>query len=114
MHNPNRLAFTIKLPMPSDSQPSVPLGVRHPKTFVEVGTYLHHLLVIEIAHGSNPFLLRFKNKPSALVRTFKTQYTAYAQGIHPFGVPLGPGQTPREYWCIFEGTEDGGVLAVSV
>jgi hypothetical protein len=82
--------------------------------FLEVGKYLHHLLVNEITHGCNPHLKIWKDKGSAFVKAYQTQFRAFAQGTYPFSVPLGPNQTPLEWWEAFEDTTEGGVLAVHI
>ncbi|KAF4617260.1 hypothetical protein D9613_005661 [Agrocybe pediades] len=110
--NPNPLSFKITLPARNDeSKPKVPPGIRSPKTFLEVGTYLHTLLVNEFEHGFDAHLAQFKNKASALIKAYQAQFTAYAQGTYPFNVPLGPGQTPLQWWAAFENTANGGILA---
>lgn len=113
LHNPNRLAFTITLPGTDNVKDKVPAGIRSPKTFIQVGEYLYYLLINEIKHGDDPFLRKFTSRPTALTNTFKMQFTAWAQGSYPFAIGLGPGQTPLQYWRVYEGSEDAGVLAVS-
>ncbi|TEB22252.1 hypothetical protein FA13DRAFT_1799116 [Coprinellus micaceus] len=111
LRNPNRLAFTLRLPASENPKNHVPPGIPSPNVFKEVGKYLYYLLVNEITHGSNSFLQQFTSKPAALTKMFKTQFTAWAQGTYPFSIGLGPGQSPRDYWRTYEGTADGGVLA---
>ncbi|KAF5328452.1 hypothetical protein D9611_015136 [Ephemerocybe angulata] len=111
LRQPNALAFTIQLPAAKDAPATVPPGIANPRTFSEVGKYLHHLLVIEVNHGSDDFLRQWKDKPATLIKLFKAQFTAYAQRTFPFALGLGPGQTPLEYWSTFEGSANGGILA---
>ena len=109
--NPNPLALNITLP--AKVPPKVPQGIHNPQTFLQVGKYLHILLVAEINHGTDPFLAQWKNKPKAFTRAYQTQFVAYAQGAYLFTTPLAAGQLPLEWWMAFEGTESGGILAVS-
>ena len=53
LKNPNPLTFNITLP--AKEPPKVPPGIRNPKTFLEVGQYLHTLLVAEMSHRCDPF-----------------------------------------------------------
>ena len=57
----------------------VPPGT-HPETFLEVGKYLHTLLVAEMSHGCDTFLAEWKEKPKAFGKAYQTQSIAYAQG----------------------------------
>jgi hypothetical protein len=109
--NPNPLVFAITLPSSAPSK--VPAGVRNGKTFLEVGQYLHSLLIKEINHGIDPYLLQWKNKPSSLTKAYQAQFTAYAQCAYPFTIGMSLNQTPLEWWLAFEGTESAGILAVS-
>ncbi|KAF9526166.1 hypothetical protein CPB83DRAFT_770862 [Crepidotus variabilis] len=109
--NPNALSFNIKLPAKESAKPKVPPGIRSPNTFLEVGKYHLHLLVIEIENGSDTFLSQWKDKPAAFAKAYQSQFTAYAQGMFPFNLPLGAGQPPLEWWQSFEATPDGGILA---
>ncbi len=111
LKNPNPLTFNIILP--AKMPPKVPPGIRNPKTFLEVGRYLHMLLVAEMSDGCDPFLAEWKEKPKAFGKAYQTQFIAYAQGAYPFTTPLTAGQTPLQCWMVFEGTEHGGILAVS-
>jgi hypothetical protein len=111
LKNPNPLTFNITLP--AKVPPKVPAGIRNPKTFLEVGEYLHMLLVAEMSHGCDPFLAEWKERPKAFGKAYQTQFIAYAQGAYPFTTPLTAGQTPLQWWMAFEGTEHGGILAVS-
>jgi len=108
--NPNPLQFNITLP-PKDA-PKVPPGIRCPKTFLEVGKYLHYLLITEIGHGGDPYLATWKNRPTMFNKAYQAQFTAYAQGTYPFAVPLGPNQSPVDWWRAFENSDQGGILAV--
>ncbi|KAJ3520394.1 hypothetical protein NMY22_g12778 [Coprinellus aureogranulatus] len=96
LRNPNRLAFTIKLPA-TNKDSKIPPGVAHPKTFLEVGKYLHHILILEVTCGTSEYLEKFKKKPVTLVRLFKAQFTAYAQGVYPLPLVLAQ---DRRYWNI--------------
>lgn len=107
---PNPLAFNITLPAKGPS--TVPPGITNPKTFLEVGRYLHSLLVTEINSGSDPFLNGWKNRPQAFNKLYQAQFTAYAQGSYPFTTPLSLNQSPLEWWSAYEGTDNGGLLAV--
>jgi hypothetical protein len=111
LKNPNPL--TLNMILPAKEPPKVPPGIRNPKTFLEVGRYLHMLLIAEMNHGSNPFLAQWKDKPKAFGRAYQAQFIAYAQGAYPFTTPLTNGQSPLEWWMAFEETEHGGILAVS-
>ena len=111
LKNPNPLTFNITIP--AKVPPKVPPGIRNPKTFLEVGQYLHALLVAEMTHGCDPFLAEWKDKPKAFGKAYQMQFIAYAQGAYPFTTPLMAGQTPLQWWMAFEGTEHGGILAVS-
>ena len=84
----------------------------NPKTFLEVGKYLHTLLVTEMSHGCDTFLAEWKEKPKAFGKAYQTQRIAYAQGAYPFTTPLTAGQILLQWWMAFEGTEHGGILAV--
>lgn len=109
--NPNPLAFSIKIPASTPSK--VPPGIRSPQTFLQVGEYLHSLLVIEINHGVNPFLTKWRKRPQAFTKAYQAQFTAYAQGTYPFNTPMGQGQDPLNWWGALEGSPNGGILAVS-
>lgn len=111
LKNPNPLTFNITLP--AKVPPKVPPGIRNPKTFLEVGKYLHTLLIAEIHNGCDPFLAEWKEKPKAFGKAYQMQFIAYAQGAYPFTTPLAVGQSPLQWWMAFEGTEHGGILAVS-
>lgn len=108
--NPNPFTFGITLPSKLPAQ--VPSGIQNPKTFKEVGAYLHALLVVEVNHGVDPFLVGWKNRPELFTKVYKAQFTAYAQGIQPFSVPLGLNQNPLNWWKALEGSPSGGILAV--
>lgn len=54
LKNPNPLTFNITLP--AKVPPKVPPGIRNPKTFLEVGRYLHTLLIAEMSHGRHSSL----------------------------------------------------------
>jgi len=112
LKNPNPLTFNVVLP--AKEPPKVPPGIRNPKTFLEVGRYLHTLLIAEMNQGSNTFLAQWKDKPKAFGRAYQAQFIAYAQGAYPFTTPLTAGQSPLEWWMAFEETEHGGILAVSI
>ncbi|KIM38034.1 hypothetical protein M413DRAFT_76363 [Hebeloma cylindrosporum] len=109
LKNPNPLTFNITLPAKAPAK--VPPGIRNPKTFLQVGRYLHTLLIAEIHHGCDPFLAEWKEKPKAFGKAYQTQFIAYAQGAYPFTTPLMVGQSPLEWWMAFEGTEHAGILA---
>ena len=55
-------------------------GIRNPETFLEVGKYLHTLLVAEMSHGCDTILAKWKEKPKAFGKAYQTQFIAYAQG----------------------------------
>jgi hypothetical protein len=110
LKNPNPLTFNITLP--AKVPPKAPPGIRNPKTFLEVGRYLHTLLIAEMHHGCDPFLAEWKEKPKAFGKAYQTQFIAYAQGAYPFTTPLTVGQSPLQWWMAFEGTDHGGILAV--
>ena len=40
----------------------MPPGICNPKIFLEVGKYLHTLLVAEMSHGCDAFLAKWKEK----------------------------------------------------
>ncbi|KAF6741800.1 hypothetical protein DFP72DRAFT_228642 [Ephemerocybe angulata] len=83
-HNANALSFSINLPARSQDESvsnKVPPGIRSPKTFIEVGKYLHRILLIEVQHGNDPYLSKWKRQLGALVEAFQTQFTAYAQAL---------------------------------
>ena len=91
----------------------------NPKTFLEVGKYLHTLLVTEMSHGCDTFLAKWKEKPKAFAvweglpnAAYRLRSIAYAQGAYPFMTPLTAGQILLQWWMAFEGTEHGGILAV--
>lgn len=107
--NTNPLSFNITLPAKS---PSVPPGIKNPRIFKEIGEYLFTLIVTEVKHGRNEFLKTFRNRPVSLAEQYKAQFTAYSQSSYPFATPLGEGQSPLEWWRAFEGTANGGILAV--
>jgi len=109
--NPNPFTFGITIPSKTPAQ--VPSGIQNPKTFKEVGAYLHALLVAEVNHGVDPFLVGWKNRPELFTKVYKAQFTAYAQGVQPFSVPLGLNQNPLDWWKALEGSPSGGILAVS-
>ncbi|CAA7260791.1 unnamed protein product [Cyclocybe aegerita] len=106
---PNPLAFNIILP--GRGMPQVPPGINNPRTFLQVGDYLFHLLTIEIQKGTDPFLTAWKGKARQFDVAFRAQFTAYAQGAHPFTTPLGFGENPYNWWQAFIGTSNGGILA---
>jgi len=107
---PNPLLFNIV--MPGTQLPQVPPGIRNARTFLAVGKYLHYLLVQEVLHGSDPFLLQWQNKPNDFAKKFQSQFTAYAQGAYPFTTPLAFGENPLEWWKALLDTENGGIVAV--
>ncbi|KAF9529917.1 hypothetical protein CPB83DRAFT_893142 [Crepidotus variabilis] len=94
--NPNALS-NIKLPAKESAKPKVPPGIRSPNTFLEVGKYLLHLLVLEIENRSDTFLSQWKDKPAAFTKAYQFQFIAYAQGTFPFNPPLGAGQPLLEW-----------------
>ena len=63
--NPNPLTFKITLP--AKVPPKVPPGFRNLKIFLEVGRYLHTLLVAEMSYGCDPSLAEWKDKPKVPV-----------------------------------------------
>ena len=63
LKNPNPLIFNITLP--AKELPKVPPGIYNPKTFLEVGQYLHTLLIAEMSHRCDPFLAQWKERPKA-------------------------------------------------
>lgn len=71
------------------------------------------MLAAEVNHGANPFLIAWKGRPAAFTKAFQAQFTAYAQGAYPFMTPVGQDEDPRNWWLAFEGTTNGGILAVS-
>ena len=85
--------------------PKVPPGIRNPKTFLEVGGYLHNLLIAEINHGSNPYLAHWKNKAQSLTKQYQAQFTAYAQGAFPLKIPLSYNQSSLKWWRGYEGSD---------
>ena len=89
----------------------MPPGIRNPKTFLDIGKYLHTLLVAEMSHGCDTILAKWKEKPKAFEKAYQTQFITYAQGLL-FMTPLTAGQTLLQWWMAFEGTENGGILAV--
>lgn len=110
--NPNTLSVNISLPQTGPS--TIPPGIQNPRTFREIGAYLHSLLVTEINEGSNKYLIQtWRGKPQSFAKAYKAQFTAYSQGTYPFMAPLSVGQSPLEWWLAFEGTPNGGILAVS-
>lgn len=109
--NPNPLLFSIILPA-KNPQPKVPVGISSPRTFLDVGAYLHSLLAIEVKLGFNKHIAKYKGKGGLLTKIYQAQFTAYAQGIFPFSIPLGLGQTPLQWWKVLENSDNGGVLAV--
>lgn len=110
-NKPNPLSFNIVLPRKGPSE--VPPGIQNPRTFLEVAQYVFDMLVQEVEHGVDPLLVAFRKRKTLFSVTFKQQFTAYAQGAYPFNVPVGPGQTPLEWWRAFVGTENAGIIAVS-
>ncbi|KAG5635387.1 hypothetical protein H0H81_011463, partial [Sphagnurus paluster] len=56
-------------------------------------------------------LAQWKEKPKSFTRAYQAQFTAYAQGAYPFTTPLGPGQSPMQWWEAYVGTENAGILA---
>ncbi|CAA7268960.1 unnamed protein product [Cyclocybe aegerita] len=106
---PNPLAFNIILL--GQGMPQVPPGINNLRTFLQVGDYLFHLLTIEIQKGTDPFLTAWKGKACQFDVAFRAQFTAYAQGAHPFTTPLGFGENPYNWWQAFVGTSNGGILA---
>lgn len=110
-NKPNPLSFNIVLPRKGPSE--VPPGIQNPRTFLEVATYVFDILVQEVEYGVDPFLVAFRKRKALFSASFKQQFTAYAQGAYPFNVPVGPGQTPLEWWKAFVGTENAGIIAVS-
>ena len=86
--------------------------MRNEKTFLEVGGYLHSLLVTENNLGIDPYLTQWKKKRISFTKAYQAQFTAYAQGAYPFTIGLGPNQSPLEWWLGFEGTENAGIIAV--
>ncbi|KAJ7041752.1 ribonuclease H-like domain-containing protein [Mycena alexandri] len=106
---PNAVAPpTIKIP---GTTPDVPVGIRNPKTFIAVGKYLFDQGVVEIEHGVDPVLIAFKKKKTSFVKNFKSQFTAYGQGVFPFNTPLGT-MHPRMWWRTLEASEHGGIIAL--
>ena len=73
---PNPLLFNIV--MPEIQLLQVPPGIQNARTFLAVGKYLHYLLIQEVLHGSNPFLLQWQNKLNNFAKKFQSQFTAYA------------------------------------
>ena len=59
-------------------------GIRNPETFLEVGKYLHTLLVAEMSHGCDTFLAEWKEKLKVFGKAYQTQFIACAQGVYPF------------------------------
>jgi hypothetical protein len=112
-NKPNPLSFNIVLPRKEPSE--VPPGVQNPRTFLEVATYVFDILVQEVEYGVDPLLVAFRKRKTLFSASFKQQFTVYAQleGAYPFNVPVGPGQTPLEWWRAFVGTENAGIIAVS-
>ena len=110
-NKPNPLSFNIILP--SKGQSEVPPGIQNPRTFLEVARYVFDILVQEVESGVDPVLIAFRKRKALFSANFKQQFTAYAQGAYPFNVPVGPGQTPLEWWKAFVGTENAGIIAVS-
>ncbi|KAJ3510647.1 hypothetical protein NLJ89_g4557 [Agrocybe chaxingu] len=106
---PNPLTFNIILP--GQGMPQVPPGINNPRTFLQVGNYLFHLLAIEIQKGTDPFLTAWKDKARQFDVAFRAQFTAYAQGAYPFTTPLHFGENPYNWWQAFVGTSNGGILA---
>ncbi|KAJ2930461.1 hypothetical protein H1R20_g6639, partial [Candolleomyces eurysporus] len=53
----------------------------------------------------------FINGPTNIHLSVFYLHPAFAQGVYPFGVGLGPGQTPLQYWKTFEKTANAGILA---
>ena len=90
----------------------MPPGICNPKTFLEVGKYLHTLLVAEMSHGCDTFLAEWKEKLKVFGKAYQTRLSPTPKGPIHFTTPLTPGQTPRQWWMAFEGTEHGGILAV--
>lgn len=74
--------------------------------------YLFDLLVNQVKHGVDPFLIAYKKWKNLFSNTFQQQFTAYAQGAYLFNVPLGPGQTPLEWWRAFIGMVNTGIIVV--
>ena len=107
----NPLSFGIIVP-PKNPDPRVPAGIASPRTFIEVGSYLHSLLAAEVKLGANKHIAKFKGKGSLLTKTYQAQFVAYTQGIFPFSTPLGLSQTPLQWWKVFENSDNAGVLAV--
>ncbi|SRR6266498_4336548 len=107
---PNPLLFNITIP--GTQPPQVPPGIRNARTFLAVGKYLHYILVQEILHGTDTFLLQWRNKPNDFTKKFQSQFTAYAQGAYPFTTPLAFGENPLEWWRALLETENGGIVAV--
>ena len=110
-NKPNPLSFNIVIPRKGPSE--VPPGVQNPRTFLEVAIYVFDMLVQEVEYGVDPLLIAFRKRKALFSASFKQQFTAYAQGAYPFNVPVGPGQTPIEWWRAFVGTENAGIIAVS-
>jgi len=108
----NPLLFNIVIP--GTQPPQVPHGIRNARTFLAVGKYLHHLLVQEVLHGSDRFLLQWRNKANDFSKRFQLQFIAYAQGAYPFTTPLAFGENPLEWWKALLDTENGGIIAVSM
>ncbi|KAJ7078626.1 ribonuclease H-like domain-containing protein, partial [Mycena crocata] len=104
---------TITIPAIQHLPPaaSVPIGVRNPTTFKEVGAYLYKIGLIEVDHSVNPVLVAFKKKKLAFKKQFVTQFGVYAQGSFPFNTLLGDTH-PLVWWRRLEGSEHGGLLAV--
>ena len=79
-----------------------------------MGGYLHNLLVAEINHGSDPYLACWKNKAQSFTKQYQAQFTTYAQGAFPFMIPLSINQSPLGWWQGYEGSVNGGILAVRI
>jgi hypothetical protein len=109
---PNAVA-SAKITIPGTRKPpTAPIGVQSAKTFFAVGEYLYELGMVEVENGIDPVLVAFKRKKSALAKKFQSQFTAYAQGAFPFNTPLG-NTRPLKWWQALEGSEHGGIVAVS-
>jgi hypothetical protein len=70
------------------------------------------LLVTEINEGNNLVLLAWKGKPKAFIQAYQAQFMAYAQGAYPFNTPLGVDQDPLNWWEVYQGMPNGGILVV--
>ena len=113
--NPLKAAtITIKGSGPSLAS-QVPEGIVNPKTYVAAAKFLNDVAANEIQYGCNPDFTDWQEGgPEVFKEEFKKQFQAYSQGDYPFSRRLEAGESVRTWWEKFLGTQNAGLIAVSM